>query len=111
MIRTWTHRYSVVQLDSKNMGQRLCFIDTRVILQVFKRDSDLLENWLISREPMLHDGKLGETIAQVDDLIHKHEDFEKTVQAQEEKFSALKRVTMVGLHCVCVCVCGGCCLC
>jgi hypothetical protein len=47
---------------------------------------------------------LGETIAQVDDLIRKHEDFEKTVQAQEEKFSALKRVTMVGSHFMCVCV-------
>jgi len=65
----------------------------------------LLENWLTSREPLLHDGNLGETIAQVDDLIRKHEDFEKTVQAQEEKFSALQRVTMVGSHCVCVCVC------
>ena len=73
-------------------------------MQVFKRDADLLENWLISRETLMHEGKLGETIAQVEDLIRKHEDFEKTVQAQEEKFSALQRVTMVGSRFVCVCV-------
>ena len=84
--------------------QRLCFIHTRIILQVFKRDADLLENWLISRETLMHEGKLGETIAQVEDLIRKHEDFEKTVQAQEEKFNALQRVTMVGTQFLCVCV-------
>jgi spectrin beta len=91
MIRTWTHRYSVVQLDCKNTGKRPHFIDT--------------QDWLISREQLLHDGNLGETIAQVDDLTHKHEDVEKTVQAQEEKFSALQRVTIVGSHFVCVCLC------
>jgi hypothetical protein len=71
----------------------------------------LLENWLVYRQPLLHDGKVGETIAQVDDLIRKHEDFEKTVQAQEEKFSALQRVTMVGSHFVCVCMCMCVCMC
>lgn len=58
----------------------------------------MLENWIISRVPLLHDGKLGETIAQVEDLIRKHEDFEKTIEAQEDKFNALRRVTMVSLH-------------
>jgi spectrin beta len=70
----------------------------QVLLQVFKREADLLENWIISREPLLHDGKFGETIAQVEDLIRKHEDFEKTIEAQEDKFSALRRVTMVSLY-------------
>lgn len=70
----------------------------RVLLQVFKREADLLENWIISREPLLHDGKFGETIAQVEDLIRKHEDFEKTIEAQEDKFSALRRITMVSLY-------------
>jgi hypothetical protein len=69
------------------------------------KDADMLENWLTSREPLLHDENLGDSIAQVDDLIRKHEDFEKTVQAQEEKFNALQRVTMVGSYFVCVCVC------
>jgi spectrin beta len=80
----------------------LRFIDARVILQMFNRDADLLENWIISREPLLHDGKLGETIAQVEDLIRKHEDFEKTIEAQEEKFTALQRVTMVSSYIVSV---------
>lgn len=62
---------------------------------MFKREADLLENWLQSREPTLHDGKLGDSIAQVEDLIRKHEDFEKTIQAQEEKFQSLKRITLV----------------
>lgn len=78
------------------------FILTQVVLQVFKREADLLENWIISREPLLHDGKLGETIAQVEDLIRKHEDFEKTIEAQEDKFSALRRITMVGSWFVCL---------
>ncbi|XP_039289552.1 LOW QUALITY PROTEIN: spectrin alpha chain, non-erythrocytic 1-like [Nilaparvata lugens] len=63
--------------------------------QLFKREADMLEQWIQSREPMLHDGKLGDSIPQVEDLIRKHEDFEKTIQAQEEKFSALRRITLL----------------
>ena len=63
---------------------------------MFKRDADQLENWLQSREAMLHDPKLGDSILQVEELIRKHEDFEKTIEAQEEKFNALRRVTLVG---------------
>jgi len=65
--------------------------------QLFKRDAETLENWIVNREPMLQDDKLGESISQVEELIRKHEDFEKTIQAQEERFSALKRITMVNL--------------
>lgn len=64
-------------------------------LKMFKRDADQLENWLQSREAMLHDPKLGDSILQVEELIRKHEDFEKTIEAQEEKFAALRRVTLV----------------
>ncbi|XP_054271663.1 spectrin alpha chain, non-erythrocytic 1 isoform X2 [Macrosteles quadrilineatus] len=63
--------------------------------QMFKREADLLENWIVSREPILHDGKLGESIPQVEDLLRKHEDFEKTIQAQEDKFQALRRITLL----------------
>lgn len=66
---------------------------------MFKREADLLENWLVSREPILHDDKLGESIPQVEDIIRKHVDFEKTIQAQEEKFQSLRRITMV-IYCL-----------
>lgn len=46
---------------------------------------------------MLHDEKLGDSIHQVEELIRKHEDFEKTIEAQEEKCNALKRITLVSM--------------
>lgn len=64
---------------------------------MFKREADLLENWIVSREPTLLEGKLGDSIPQVEDFIRKHEDFEKTIQAQEEKFQALRRITLVSI--------------
>ena len=63
--------------------------------QAFKRDAETLENWLMSREPMLRDEQLGDSIPQVEELIMKHQDFEKTIEAQEDKFNALRRITMV----------------
>lgn len=78
---TWEHRRIIYEQN----------LDT----QMFKREAETLENWIISREPMLHDGIFGETIPQVEDLLRKHEDFEKTIEAQEEKFEALKRITML----------------
>lgn len=62
---------------------------------MFKRDADLLESWIQTREPVLNDDKLGDSIWQVEELIRKHEDFEKTIEAQEEKFNTLRRITLV----------------
>lgn len=63
--------------------------------QLFLREADVLDSWMVGREPQLREAKLGESIGQVDDLIRRHEDFEKTVAAQEDKFQALKRITML----------------
>lgn len=75
--------------------QRKLIYEQNLDTQLFKREAETLENWIVSREPMLHDGKLGESIPQVEELIRKHEDFEKTIEAQEERFNALNRITMV----------------
>ncbi|XP_063699935.1 spectrin beta chain, non-erythrocytic 5 isoform X3 [Culicoides brevitarsis] len=63
--------------------------------QIFLRDAELLEKWIINRQLQLKDTKLGDSIAQVEDLIRKHEDFEKTLAAQEDKINGLKRITML----------------
>lgn len=65
--------------------------------QLFLREAEILESWIHSREPQLKDEKMGENIAQVEELIQRHVDFEKTVEAQEDKFTALKRITLVSV--------------
>jgi spectrin beta len=42
--------------------------------------------------------ELGHTIDEVENLIKKHEAFEKSAAAQEERFSALERLTTVSIQ-------------
>lgn len=67
--------------------------------QQLKRDMEQLEAWLSGREPVLKDDNMGDSIDAVEELLRKHEDFEKTVYAQEDKFNAIKRLTLV-IHCL-----------
>lgn len=76
------------------------FIDTVFSLPVlevyqFARDAAVAEAWLIAQEPYLLSSELGHTIDEVENLIKKHEAFEKSAAAQEERFSALERLTTV----------------
>lgn len=75
--------------------QRSIIYEQNLDVQLFKREANLLENWIIVREGPLKDVHYGDSILQVEDLIRKHEDFEKTIEAQEEKFIALQRITLV----------------
>ena len=56
-----------------------------------------LEAWLSGREGVLKDENVGDSIDAVEELLRKHGDFEKLVYAQEDKFNAIKRKTLVGL--------------
>lgn len=74
--------------------------DTIVLVSVlevyqFARDAAVAEAWLIAQEPYLMSGEMGHTIDEVENLIKKHEAFEKSAAAQEERFSALERLTTV----------------
>lgn len=68
-----------------------------MILEVyqFARDAAVAEAWLLAQEPYLLSTELGHTIDDVENLIKKHEAFEKSAAAQEERFSALERLTTV----------------
>ncbi|KAJ8981846.1 hypothetical protein NQ317_001809 [Molorchus minor] len=58
-------------------NKRNIIYEQNLDVQLFKREANILENWLIVREGTLKDSKVGESIPQVEDLIRKHRDFKK----------------------------------
>ncbi|XP_076250387.1 spectrin beta chain, non-erythrocytic 5 kst isoform X4 [Rhynchophorus ferrugineus] len=76
-------------------NQRDVIYDMNLDVQIFKRDATTLENWLILRESVIRDSKLGDSIPQVEELIRKHGDFEETIKAQEDKLEAINRITLL----------------
>merc|ERR1712106_748050 len=79
MLHRWEERWEHLQL----------------ILEVyqFARDAAVAEAWLMAQDPYLKSEELGQTIDEVENLIKKHEAFEKACAAQEERFAALERLT------------------
>merc|ERR1712106_400458 len=79
MIHRWEERWEHLQL----------------ILEVdqFARDAAVAEAWLIAQDPYLKPEEFGHSIDEVENLIKKHEAFEKAAAAQEERFAALERLT------------------
>jgi len=49
----------------------------------------------VTREPILRDPTLGDSIPQAEELLRKHDDFLTTIAAQEEIFEELKRITLL----------------
>ncbi|CAI5455840.1 unnamed protein product [Caenorhabditis angaria] len=58
-------------------------------LQLFYRDTEQAETWMNKQEAFLANNDLGDSLDSVEHLIKKHEDFEKSLAAQEEKINAL----------------------
>jgi len=63
---------------------------------MLKRDMDQLDEWLEVRRPVLEDRTLGDSIDAVEDQLQKHDDFEKMILAQEDRFNTINRNTLVG---------------
>ena len=62
---------------------------------VFGRDAGMAEAWLGSQEPLVRSAELGCTGDEVESLIKRHEAFQKSAVAWEERFSALEKLTAV----------------
>ena len=62
---------------------------------VFGRDAGVAEAWLCSQEPLVRSAELGCTVDEVESLIKRHEAFQKSAVAWEERFSALEKLTAV----------------
>lgn len=58
-------------------------------LQLFRRDTEQAFTWMGKHEAFLQNVELGDSLDSVEALIKKHEDFEKSLEAQEEKVRAL----------------------
>ncbi|KAF7280660.1 alpha spectrin isoform X1 [Rhynchophorus ferrugineus] len=58
-------------------------------LQLFYRDTEQADTWMAKQEAFLANEDLGDSLDSVESLIKKHEDFEKSLAAQEEKIKAL----------------------
>ncbi|KAI5640829.1 spectrin repeat domain-containing protein [Phthorimaea operculella] len=62
---------------------------------LFKKEANALDTWIQTRVPLVRDGKYGESVSQVEELINRHKDLEETIEAQKDRFNALKRITLV----------------
>ncbi|TGZ69187.1 hypothetical protein CRM22_003879 [Opisthorchis felineus] len=56
-------------------------------LQVFYRDVEQAESWISKQEALLENRDVGDSLDAVEALLRKHEDFEKSLVAQEEKMN------------------------
>ncbi|XP_048485825.1 spectrin beta chain, non-erythrocytic 5 [Plutella xylostella] len=83
------------ELLARTWGLRAALYRTHLDALCFRRDADALDHWISTRVPLVRDGKLGESLAQVEEMINRHRDLEETIEAQRDRFEALKRITLV----------------
>nr|XP_025044105.1 spectrin beta chain, non-erythrocytic 5 [Pelodiscus sinensis] len=62
-------------------------------IQLLRRELEQAEAWLNAKESFLSDRSYGDSVSDVEELLKKHQDFEKILAAQEEKFGQLNRKT------------------
>uniref|UniRef100_A0A8B9NAF6 PH domain-containing protein n=1 Tax=Accipiter nisus TaxID=211598 RepID=A0A8B9NAF6_9AVES len=61
----------------------------------FAQEAVVADAWLTAQEPLLKSQELGSSVDEVEQLIRRHEAFRKAAAAWEERFSSLRRLTMV----------------
>lgn len=71
-----------------------------MILEVyqFARDAAVAEAWLVAQDPYLLNTELGHTLEEVEALIKKQDEYEKSAAKQHDKFVALQKPTTFELR-------------
>uniref|UniRef100_A0A7E4VTH7 Spectrin alpha chain n=1 Tax=Panagrellus redivivus TaxID=6233 RepID=A0A7E4VTH7_PANRE len=69
--------------------QRRILYEQCMDLQLFYRDTEQAETWMNKQEAFLANDDLGDSLDSVESLLKNHENFEKSLAAQEEKINAL----------------------
>ncbi|VDP70732.1 unnamed protein product [Schistosoma mattheei] len=72
---------ALLELCEERRGQ----LEQCMGLQYFYRDAEQSESWIGKQEALLEIKDVGDSLDSVEALIRKHEDFEKSLLAQEEK--------------------------
>nr|DBA17114.1 TPA: hypothetical protein GDO54_002609 [Pyxicephalus adspersus] len=67
----------------------------QIVLEVlmFGRDANVAEAWLSSQEPIVRSSELGGNVDEVENLIKRHEAFQKAVSTWDERFLLLEKLT------------------
>ena len=70
---------------------RLKELEDEQLKQMFLRDSEHADTWIGAQEMTLANEDLGDSLDSVEALSKMHDDFEKSVMAQEDKFVSLQK--------------------
>ena len=66
--------------------------------QQLKAELEQLNLWMSSHEDRVRDVHYGDSVEDTEELLRKHEHFEKMLAAYEDKFNAVKRKTLVFIY-------------
>ena len=61
----------------------------------FRRDAEMADGWLLAQEGFLGGEEWGDSLDDIEELLKRQDDFEKSLAAQDERFQALLRETRV----------------
>ncbi|XP_009006782.3 spectrin beta chain, non-erythrocytic 2 isoform X1 [Callithrix jacchus] len=81
------------QETAEKWQEKMDWLQLVLEVLVFGRDAGMAEAWLCSQEPLVRSAELGCTVDEVESLIKRHEAFQKSAVAWEERFSALEKLT------------------
>uniref|UniRef100_A0A2K5W2X7 Spectrin beta chain n=1 Tax=Macaca fascicularis TaxID=9541 RepID=A0A2K5W2X7_MACFA len=83
------------QETAEKWQEKMDWLQLVLEVLVFGRDAGMAEAWLCSQEPLVRSAELGCTVDEVESLIKRHEAFQKSAVAWEERFCALEKLTAV----------------